>query len=92
MEDKDSLNPGNKQVTKEIAADITGVPSPSDITQERIKSLQLFLSDSLIVLQVSSFLSKKCLTLSLRLQSTKKFKTLVPSTSPYSLQMKLIRL
>ncbi|KAG5629558.1 hypothetical protein H5410_001275 [Solanum commersonii] len=34
MEDKDNLNPGNKQVTKEIVADLTEVPGPSDTTQE----------------------------------------------------------
>jgi len=33
-EDKDILNPGNKQVAKEIAADFTGAPGPSDTTQK----------------------------------------------------------
>ncbi|KAH0665120.1 hypothetical protein KY285_026326 [Solanum tuberosum] len=33
-EDNDILNPGNKQVAKEIAADLTGAPGPSDTTQK----------------------------------------------------------
>lgn len=31
-EEKDNLNPGNKQVIKEIVADLTRVPGPSDTT------------------------------------------------------------